>query len=426
MSSLRYAGTAIQRPNAPESSSPPLRTRTAASPRSKPPSSAASRRDIETASGTIEDHLERNARYAGTDQFPASAVDTVTAEGGHVQRARTPTSLTRTDSLAAHHRSTTPAAHTAEVDDFNLGRALRGLATGDWAGADIERRVMSEGTSTAGGHMVPTPLAATVIDLARASSRVIQAGALTIPMDSQTLKYARLTSDPAASWHTENAAITATDPAFDSVTLTAQTLTVLVKISLELLEDAINIDTVVQNTIAQSIALEFDRVALRGSGTAPEPRGIRNQSGVTVTAFGGANGAAPTNYDHLLDAFQILRGANFDPTAVIQAPRSQTTLAKLKDTTNQPLAAPADVAAVPRLLTNQVPVALTTGTSTDTSEVYVGQWDKLLIGLRTQMSISLLRERYMDNGQFAFFAYLRGDVQLARPTAFNVITGIRP
>ncbi len=66
--------------------------------------------------------------------------------------------------------------------------------------------------------------------------------------------------------------------------------------------------------------------------------------------------------------------------------------------------------------------ALTTGTSTDTTEVYVGQWDKLRIGLRTQMSISLLRERYMDNGQFEFFAYLRGDIQLARPTAFNVTT----
>ena len=42
-----------------------------------------------------------------------------------------------------------------------------GLATGYWDGAEAERRAMSEGTATAGGHLVPTPLAARVIDKAR-------------------------------------------------------------------------------------------------------------------------------------------------------------------------------------------------------------------------------------------------------------------
>jgi hypothetical protein len=37
--------------------------------------------------------------------------------------------------------------------------------------------------------MVPTPVASTVIDKARNASKVIEAGARTIPMTSATLKY---------------------------------------------------------------------------------------------------------------------------------------------------------------------------------------------------------------------------------------------
>lgn len=76
-------------------------------------------------------------------------------------------------------------------------------------------------------------------------------------------------------------------------------------------------------------------------------------------------------------------------------------------------------------MTNQVPVNLTFGTSTDTSEVYTGDWDKLLIGMRTELSIRFLQERFIDNLQYAFLAHPRADVQLAQPAAFVVDTGLR-
>src|SRR4051794_4460938 len=56
---------------------------------------------------------------------------------------------------------------------------------------------------------------------------------------------------------------------------------------------------------ANAIALEVDRAALYGSAVDPEPKGIKNQTGVTLTAFGGANGARPTNYDWALDGIQM-------------------------------------------------------------------------------------------------------------------------
>src|SRR5215212_12062650 len=117
---------------------------------------------------------------------------------------------------------------------LSFDRYLKGLATGNWDGAEHER-ALSEGTATAGGHLVPTPLPARVIDLARNQTRLFQACAITVPMTSQTLKLARLTGEGTPGWKSEGSAITATsDLAFDAVTLTAKTLTRVVTLSVEL------------------------------------------------------------------------------------------------------------------------------------------------------------------------------------------------
>jgi HK97 family phage major capsid protein len=284
---------------------------------------------------------------------------------------------------------------------------------------------MSEGVLGSGGHLVPTPLAARVIDQARNAARVFRAGALTVPMDSNTLKIAKQASDPSVAWHTENEPITDSAITFDAVTFNAKTLPVLVKLSRELLEDGENIDAVVENAISEATSLELDRVALYGSGADPEPLGVRNTSGVAITTFNAPDGGTPTDYNHLIDAFQVLRGGNFDPSGVIQAPRSETTLAKLTDTTGQPKAEPRQVAEIRRYSTNQVPTNLTTGVNSDTSDAFVGEFRHLLVGLRTAFSIQFLRERYADDGQVAFLSWLRGDIQLAHTGAFNVVEGLR-
>jgi HK97 family phage major capsid protein len=310
---------------------------------------------------------------------------------------------------------------------LSFDRYLRGLVTGRWDGAEHER-ALSEGTLTAGGHLVPTPLSARVIDLARNATRVFQAGAITVPMTAQTLKLARLTGENAPAWKSENASITDQDLTFDSVTFTARTMVRLIKLSLELFEDSDpSAEDVIARSFAGQVALELDRVALRGSGTPPEPQGVRNQSGVTVTTHG-ANGTAITTttaYDWHLDARGVVAGNNFTPNAHIQAPRTSVSLSKLREaTTSAYLAPPPDM--LPMLTTKTVPINLTVGTSTDTSEIYTADWSQLMIGIRNDFRLVPLKERFLaDNLQVAFLAYMRADVQLAQPTAFVVDTGVR-
>ena len=175
------------------------------------------------------------------------------------------------------------------------------------------------------------------------------------------------------------------------------------------------------------MAVELDRVALLGTGTAPEPRGVLNQSGVTLTAHG-ANGTTITTttaYDWHLDAIGAVRAAGFDPNAHIQAPRTSTSLSKLREaTTSAYLAPPPNL--LPMLTTKSVPINVTVGTSVDASYVFTADWSNLLVGLRTPFRLRFLGERYLaDTLSYAFLAYLRADVQVAQPTAFVVDTGVR-
>jgi len=272
---------------------------------------------------------------------------------------------------------------------------------------------------------VPAPLSSRVIDLARNQTRVFQAGAQTVPMTSQTLALARLTSEGTPAWKTEGASITAADMVFDRVTFTARTLVRLVQLSVELFEDADpSSEGIIARSFAGQMAVELDRVALLGTGTAPEPRGVLNQSGITSTAHGAA-GSAISNYDWWLDAIGAVRAAGFEPNAHIQAPRSSASLSKLKEaTTNAYLTPPAGL--LPMLTTKSIPINLTVGASTDTSLVFTAGWSNLLVGIRTDFRLRFLGERYLaDNLQYAFLAYLRADIQLAQPTAFVVDTGVR-
>ncbi|WP_081558320.1 phage major capsid protein [Rhodococcus sp. BH4] len=328
--------------------------------------------------------------------------------------------LTRGQSFAEHHRVNGGTQEIARPGSFD--RLVRGMVTGDWRGAS-EERAMLEGTNSAGGFLVPTPLADHVIDLARNKIQVLAAGATTVPMTSQTLRIPRLTGEGSPTWRNELATISAADMTFDSVTLTARSLDRLILVSNELFQDSDpSAGDVIAHSFAAQIALALDLAALRGSGVAPIPLGILGTSGVTVTSHG-ANGTA-MSYDFLLDAMATVRGNNFEPNAAIVAPRTLQSLSKAKDTQGRYLDPPTGL--IPLLPSKQVPINNTVGTSSDTSELYVGQWDQLYIGIRAGFSLRLLPERYADQGAVGFLANIRADIAVAQPGAFSVDVGVRP
>jgi HK97 family phage major capsid protein len=313
-----------------------------------------------------------------------------------------------------------------DAEPLSLRKYLKGIITGEWIDADAERRAMTEGTSTAGGHLVPAPLSVEIIDKARNQTRVLQAGARTVPMESSTLKLARVVGDPTAAWHTELATIALSDMTLDSVTFTARALASRVQVSWELLEDAQDVEQVLIDAFAAQCALTLDLAALYGSGTAPEPRGVKNASGVILSypAADAGNGGLLT-YDDLVDAVFAVQGYNYSPTAIIDATRTEGKLAKLKASgSGDYLVPPKVLADLPRYSTVQVPTNLTRGTSSVASDVFVADWRQLAIGIRHRLEIVVLKERAADIGATELVAWMRADVQVLQPKAFDVVSGV--
>jgi hypothetical protein len=88
----------------------------------------------------------------------------------------------------------------------------------------------------------------------------------------------------------------------------------------------------------------------------------------------------------------------------------------------QPLNAPSSVAELAKFVSNQIPVNLTQGTSTDCSEAYVGDFSNVLTGVRPtiRIRVKVLSERYANNLQVGLIAWIRGDVGLAHPEHLSV------
>lgn len=361
----------------------------------------------------IEDSEERDRRRAADGNVISLDGSGVTGSATILEREQRFTDWTRAHSHGA-----------PEYPGLTAGGYLRAMVMGPKT--DVERRALSEGTDSAGGYAVPDILASTIIDRMRARATVFASGARTVPLQSDVQKIARLATDPTAAWVSENAALTASDPTFEVLTFTPQALVSHVRASRQLLQDSVNIDAALENAFVESLAREIDRVALRGSGTPPEPRGLRTMTGVNEISMG-VNGLQLTNHDKLLDARQLILDANGpEPTSAIMATRTDTTIAKFKDTTNQPLDAPSALRHLVIRPTTQVLVNETQGTANNASTVYLGGFAELFIGIRSDLRIEVLKERYADNLQYGFIAWMRADVQAAHAASFARIIGIIP
>ncbi len=309
----------------------------------------------------------------------------------------------------------------SQSSGVSLGSFFRSMVVG--AHTEQEKRALSEGSDSGGGYSVPEILSAELIDLMRAKSVAIQAGARTAKLTSDLQHIAKVASDPVPAWRAENGSVNESDPTFTRVTFAPKSLAVLVKASRELLEDSLNIREKLPEILAASLAKELDRVVFMGTGTGNEPTGLDSLSGVTAIAVD----APLASYAPLLSARKALMGVNTDMvTAYVMHSDTESAFGSLVDLQGQPLQHPSilDRPEPMRMLTTtQIPTDLGAGTNETT--VYAGDFRQLVIGVRSDIRIEILKERFADNMQYGFIAHLRADVAAVHPNAFVRLTGVQ-
>ena len=308
-----------------------------------------------------------------------------------------------------------------QLEGLTVGNYLRAMITG--GSTDIERRALSEGSDSAGGFSVPDVLSATLIDLMRAQTVAIQAGAGTVPLTSDKNHIAKLASDPVPVWRGENALVGESDPTFTRVTFEPKSLAVLVRVSRELLEDSLNIGTELPRVLAAAMAGELDRAIFLGTGSSNEPSGLDTIVGVQTVA----HNDVVASYSPLLLARKKLMAANVEKvSAYVAHPNVEAEFGALVDTTGQPLNHPPilDRPDPMRFLTStRLPIDL--GTGTNEATIYCGDFSQLVIGLRSDVRIEVLKERYADTLQYGFLCHARYDVVAVQPQALCRITGVK-
>jgi HK97 family phage major capsid protein len=291
---------------------------------------------------------------------------------------------------------------------------------------ESEKRGLMESSAPGGGFLLSELLSATVIDLMRANTVAIAAGALTVPMETQALAFARVDSDPVPTWGAESGLIGESAPTFGRITMVAKRLACVVKASRELIEDVSNVGQTVTDSLSKAMGLELDRVVHLGNGVL-EPLGIKNLSGVNLVDLGG-NGVALSGYDNILDAIYELDNDNVPPVprTAVMAPRTLRDMRKMKDVDGQPLVMPDGVSQLQRLTSTSIPITDTQGSASNASRIYVGHYPHVLIGMRTQIEITALRELYAGTGEVGFLAWMRADLAYAHDNSFCVIKGVLP
>jgi HK97 family phage major capsid protein len=275
-------------------------------------------------------------------------------------------------------------------------------------------------TTGSTGVLVPEEFISQWIDNLRARMVLNAAGMTTVTMQQQTQTHSRVLTDPSVTWHAEAAAISASDPTFELRQLVAKTAVARVQGSVELAQDSPDFGSQLLGVMARALAAEYDRVGLEGAGSATEPRGIINTTGINSVT-----GGAITNYDFFLDAIAELWIDNVPEDRVGPFAVSPQTLKKLRKlktgiaSDQTPLPPPPGL---PRFL---VTSQLNDGGSPATSKAVVGDWADLVLGVRREVSLESLRvTTYVSNLQIEFLAYGRIDYLVRRPVSFTKITGL--
>lgn len=304
-----------------------------------------------------------------------------------------------------------------EKRDYSVVRAIRAAVTGNWKDAGFERECSeaiakrtgketagffmplniraqyNTGALATGGATVATNLLASeFIEVLRNKARVVQLGARMLTGLVGNVDIPRQITATNTYWVTEGADVTEAEATFDKISLSPKTVGARSSMTRNMMmQSTPDIEMIVRNDLAAQLALAIDLAAISGSGTAGQPTGILNTSGIG-SVVGGTNGAAIT-IDHLIALETSVTSANApeDNLAYLTNAKVVGALKALKSTTGQYLwtqapngqrsGTPGEINGYTVARSNQVSSTGTKGAASGVcSTVLFGNFSELIIG----------------------------------------------
>lgn len=312
----------------------------------------------------------------------------------------------------------TRAAHSATIgsNDREQREALRALVRGEIESATFELRALSTSVNS-----VPVTFADFIVEAMTTVNPVFavasNAGAVITTSSGEGLRIPKVTADPASAWIAEAGTASVTDPTISSTVMNAYKLTVLARVSDELLADnaiAGGLESLLGRAAGRSIGLAAGSAFTLGTGTV-QPTGFMTAISASSTASGTPFFAA----DDLVTALYTLP-VEYRADAVWMTSNSGLQkLAKLRDANGNPLWFPSTVAGQPSTLLGRPvyenPVMASVGSATMPIAVYSPS--SFYIRQVGGLEVSRSNDVYFTSGEVAFKYSWRIDSAMPISTA---------
>ena len=312
------------------------------------------------------------------------------------------------------------SAHSVLIpsDAFKRDMTATGGTAGDQGGVNIQTNV---------GGIIDVLLPNTVLGGLGVTRFDNLTGNLDLP---------KANTQPAAGWNTENGTAAEKSPTFGKVSFSPKRLAAFIQVSNQLLRQSSNsIDAYVRNYLAQAMAQELEKAAIKGGGT-NEPTGIIGNADVNVIYAGGAannttnaNGAAVVWAD-VVNAMKAVESANAMGQAYLTNPlvkaALQTTARQASGVEGNFIvqSGAGELNGYPMAVTTNVPSNLAKGSASDLSAMIFGDFSKLAIASWGGMELTVDPFSGATAGltNMVLNAYM--DVNLLQPKAFAVCKDI--
>lgn len=302
----------------------------------------------------------------------------------------------------------------------------------------LEKRDLTVGTTTAGGHTVATILGE-MIPYLNPKTTVIELGATVLSGLKGNLDLPRHNGIVAASWYAETGTISEVNLTWDKLSMTPHRLGATQDASRQLLlqsEVMPSMEAMIRAELSNAIARAIDLAAINGSGSSNQPTGILNTSGIGTYAIG-TNGGAPT-YAMLVDMETDVATANadFGKLAYLTHP---TLVSKLKQTvmdagsgrflwendiTSRGVAT-GRMNGYQAAMSTQSPTGLTKGSSSDCIAIIFGNWSEVMIGQWGGLDITVDPYSKVTSGLVAVTVQSWWDVAVKHAASFSACVDAR-
>jgi len=269
---------------------------------------------------------------------------------------------------------------------------------------------MEAGLPSTGGFLIPQQLSSEFIDPLYAGTFLDKIGLSKYPMPNGSLDLGRGATSGSFTWGGENPVNDKTGMTFDQVKLSAKKGSAYVPISNSLLRySPAAVQGIVSNDLMEIYADAINTAALYGTGTASQPKGITNVSGIQTL---GTSGTALTA-NIPVDMVALLEQANVKMLKPfwIMSPKMKSWIKNLKTTTaayiyRDEMNKDKTIESVPFIATT---LSSYTDTSTDYADLWLADWAYFAWGVGRDMELTMSKEATYVSGGVAYSAFQRDE-----------------